>query len=62
MTDEDASSTPDRSLGGWTPHLWVLVVPVVAVAVTYVFWFLVMAILRLPDLPIWLSHVWHPKP
>jgi hypothetical protein len=37
---------PSRS---WTPHLWALVVPLVAVIIAYALWFGLMAVLSLPD-------------
>jgi hypothetical protein len=40
----------------WMPHLWVLVVPIAAVIVAYALWFLLIAILRLPD---WLARILH---
>jgi hypothetical protein len=43
----------------WTPHLWVLVPPVAAVVIGYVLWTLLMMVLRLPELPPWLSRLLH---
>jgi hypothetical protein len=40
----------------WTAHLWVLMPPVAAVVIGYVFWTLLMTILSL-KLPPWLSRL-----
>ena len=56
MSDEDGGDAAK-----WTPHLWALIVPVLAVVITYAMYFLVLAILRLPDVPAWLSRVLHAK-
>jgi hypothetical protein len=39
--------------------LWVLVPPVAAVVIGYVLWTLLMIVLRLPELPPWLSRLLH---
>jgi hypothetical protein len=49
--EERVVDHPDR---GWTPHLWALVVPLGAVAIAYVLWFGLMALLSLPD---WLARM-----
>jgi hypothetical protein len=36
------------------PHLWVLVMPVAAVLITYGLWFLLLALVRAPD---WLARL-----
>jgi hypothetical protein len=56
VSDEDGGAAAK-----WTPHLWALIVPVLAVVITYAMWFLVLAILRLPDFPAWLSRLLHAK-
>ena len=47
------SSNAARS-SSWMPHLWVLVVPVGAVAVAYALYFLFIALFRVPD---WLARI-----
>jgi hypothetical protein len=53
MSEEhlEPSARPSRR---WTPHLWALVVPLGAVALAYVLWFALMALLSLPD---WLARM-----
>ena len=36
------------------PHLWVFVMPVAAVLIGYLMWFLLLAVLRAPD---WLARL-----
>jgi hypothetical protein len=51
----DRELTPDLSrLRSWMPHLWVFVMPVAAVLIGYLLWFLLLAILRAPD---WLARL-----
>ncbi len=40
----------------WTPHLWVLIVPIGFVVVSYALWFAFIWLLRFPD---WLAALWH---
>lgn len=50
------ATNPSR-LRSWMPHLWVVVPPVAAVVIGYALWTLLMVVLRLPELPPWLSRL-----
>jgi hypothetical protein len=52
MTDNSGVPPSQSRLRSWTPHLWVFIMPVAAVVITYTLYFSLMAILRLPD---WLA-------
>jgi hypothetical protein len=55
MTDQPSDPTPAALPSPrWMPHIWVLIVPVVAVIIAYALWFLLIAVLSLPD---WLVRV-----
>jgi hypothetical protein len=55
MADHSSGPTSDTSPSpSWKPHLWVFVAPVVGVIIAYALWFLLMAVLSLPD---WLVHI-----
>jgi hypothetical protein len=47
---------PQARRSAWTPHLWVLVVPIGFVAVSYVLWFGFLWLFRFPD---WFAALWH---
>jgi hypothetical protein len=51
MSDDHSDRAARR---GWRPHLWAIVVPLAAVAIAYVLWFGLMALLSLPD---WLARI-----
>lgn len=55
MADQSSGPTPHSSPSSdWKPHLWVVIVPVGAVIIAYALWFLMLAVLSLPD---WLVRV-----
>jgi hypothetical protein len=39
----------------WRPHLWVIVVPIGVLVLSYALWFAFVAMFRLPD---WLAALW----
>jgi len=52
-SDRELMPDPSR-LRSWMPHLWVFVMPVAAVLIGFLLWFLLMAVLRAPD---WLARL-----
>jgi hypothetical protein len=54
MRREPPPETSKASTDSWSPHLWVVIVPFAAIAIAYVLWFALMALLSLPD---WLARL-----